>query len=1249
MVDKTTKTRSSSKSQKKGKKDKEKQPSATPEEPKQNLTERFRITFTAITSTLRTMCSCCTTVEPKDYWQPFVREGKRKIESKDTIDVDTLEKERLAGLDRMKTMRSNNAAIIIQSLIRQFLAKVHAKKMWNDAMDAASAYWENYWHMRWLANQNRSLNKNARQKFIANFVNNVFSEGALLYALKSEASTIIQKYYRGYLVRRLKLLNKKPKKWKKRLVTSRFSVDVYRRMWGRSLYEPVGGWPIQETVLEYDMWDHVFKPPKGRQFGIRTKKVIAVPRSQKEKDVLMHDGNAWVGVPISWEEEVQGVLDNKALLDVLTSSKVNADLHSGNTQGLTPQQAQEWRTHTAGISKVLEIMRCRKEYLDLTRENSSHGRDMSPGSPSRSKKPTILQSLLEATPYKDPIIKPPGYIPLNPEELYASLKDTSSKGMGKDKALHHQLNVPKPFNYDEAWLIKSVAEQAKSTKRKKQLELDHPVPPAYVNTLLTYRGEVNEITGEYSTTSVLTGESALSHLLHAEVPGVGGYGKDDPWMQYDTSRNERNYGQLVYVKGSKQPIAAATPIRGARKPLTERHRVSMEVEKMKTATIRENQLLELATRMTSPSGDVGGFTSIPTVATAVLPSDEKEEASLDPHAILLGKDAHRNHVMSSRSQKIMAFSKWSLMQHRYHHAQQAILNWQRTHSNSKGVMPFPSSSRRGGSSQGGGSVGKLGQGNSIASNSILTDPMVSLGVGRNPQKLFKGGDMDKQVYDDKSSRKQNVGSPDKGNRNGVFTGSVAPGSSWTEVTGESGVISGSAEPSPPEQDPTMEAIMGYWTSSPWGIVKQQVAEEVEAKGLQPIMPYEEDMGLKTRAMYKPKPIVVSKARVWAVKPRRHYKLRYSWLPQPLVNRAAIMTYDPPTGIAEEISDKVVPSTSIKLSPVRLRSLPGSPSAAAIYKGADDELSQITGQASNILSESEPQYVHQEVNGKRWTSLVSNQKPIGANSPMGSNSSPSRNKNAVKDFSPPSSPPPLSNDPGYVIKLPSKPGELLKTPSRPKDKSRGSNAQSQSHKNSVSNSTINSVSIGSSNNNSHLNRRLQKHLGKYSRHGNSLGGVYVDSSEEEEDEDDRWMPSAAALNGKGVAVARVSANKDNQLESAAVFSEGNSYSTLPTASQFSNRGVPSSPTRSASSHSPSRPGKNPIADSRKSVFDPEYYATMHAEMQRKKRETLQKLVSNATAPGAATPIAVNASAVIGGNTVVHASQPVVDKLHPYVWL
>lgn len=50
-------------------------------------------------------------------------------------------------------------------------------------------------------------------------------------------------------------------------------MDVLRRVWARSHFEPGGGWPGRQDEVLYDMWEHTDKPPAGRDYGLRTYKV----------------------------------------------------------------------------------------------------------------------------------------------------------------------------------------------------------------------------------------------------------------------------------------------------------------------------------------------------------------------------------------------------------------------------------------------------------------------------------------------------------------------------------------------------------------------------------------------------------------------------------------------------------------------------------------------------------------------------------------------------------------------------------------------------------------------------------------------------------------------------------------------------------------------------------------------------------------------------------------------------------------
>lgn len=52
-------------------------------------------------------------------------------------------------------------------------------------------------------------------------------------------------------------------------------------------------------AVQYDMWEHTDKPPKGNEYGLLTRKLHAAPRSQEELRLLLGDRNAWVGIPVS--------------------------------------------------------------------------------------------------------------------------------------------------------------------------------------------------------------------------------------------------------------------------------------------------------------------------------------------------------------------------------------------------------------------------------------------------------------------------------------------------------------------------------------------------------------------------------------------------------------------------------------------------------------------------------------------------------------------------------------------------------------------------------------------------------------------------------------------------------------------------------------------------------------------------------------------------------------------------------------
>ena len=109
-----------------------------------------------------------------------------------------------------------------------------------------------------------------------------------------------QALYRGYRTRKrynLKRLLRRPK-----LRPTRITSAMARRVWARAEFEPKGGWPgMRTSVLEYDLFEHADRPPSGRDYGVKTYKVVASARSRREEQVLRADGGAWVGLPVHLE------------------------------------------------------------------------------------------------------------------------------------------------------------------------------------------------------------------------------------------------------------------------------------------------------------------------------------------------------------------------------------------------------------------------------------------------------------------------------------------------------------------------------------------------------------------------------------------------------------------------------------------------------------------------------------------------------------------------------------------------------------------------------------------------------------------------------------------------------------------------------------------------------------------------------------------------------------------------------------
>ncbi|CAM9145521.1 unnamed protein product, partial [Sphacelaria rigidula] len=73
---------------------------------------------------------------------------------------------------------------------------------------------------------------------------------------------------------------------------------VKRRVWGRVDFQHTGWRPRYEVENPPLMADHIWTPPRGNTSGVRTLKYILPPRSERERQGLTTDKNAWVGVPV---------------------------------------------------------------------------------------------------------------------------------------------------------------------------------------------------------------------------------------------------------------------------------------------------------------------------------------------------------------------------------------------------------------------------------------------------------------------------------------------------------------------------------------------------------------------------------------------------------------------------------------------------------------------------------------------------------------------------------------------------------------------------------------------------------------------------------------------------------------------------------------------------------------------------------------------------------------------------------------
>lgn len=194
-----------------------------------------------------------------------------------------------------------SAAVKIQAMIRRFLARFARHRQWKIAVKSAEYFALSVQEAKQLKAAGSRQRRIMQELFIKTYVFDVLST-AKLFLIQSAVIVQIQALYRGFRIRKLynfRCLLRKPKPPPTRITT-----EMARRVWARAEFGPKGGWPgMRTSVLEYDMFEHAHRPPSGRDYGVKTFKVLASARNKREEQVLLADKAAWVGLPVHLEPQ----------------------------------------------------------------------------------------------------------------------------------------------------------------------------------------------------------------------------------------------------------------------------------------------------------------------------------------------------------------------------------------------------------------------------------------------------------------------------------------------------------------------------------------------------------------------------------------------------------------------------------------------------------------------------------------------------------------------------------------------------------------------------------------------------------------------------------------------------------------------------------------------------------------------------------------------------------------------------------
>jgi hypothetical protein len=220
-----------------------------------------------------------------------------------------------AALQDAQDEKENAAVFPIQSIVRLYLAKCRFRHRLEDAITAAEDFAgdeETKYANKKKAVLERRAGRVAHEQFTRCYVEDLLAN-TTLYIVQTIAITLLQKNWRGHRVRMRFHLNWVKANAKPKKKPSPYTPIIARRVWARKEYQPLGGWPAQNySIIEYDLYEHADKAPKGRDFGLITRKVLLPAKLQRNKDIVQNDKNSWVGIPVNVEPA--SIIDKRTLL-----------------------------------------------------------------------------------------------------------------------------------------------------------------------------------------------------------------------------------------------------------------------------------------------------------------------------------------------------------------------------------------------------------------------------------------------------------------------------------------------------------------------------------------------------------------------------------------------------------------------------------------------------------------------------------------------------------------------------------------------------------------------------------------------------------------------------------------------------------------------------------------------------------------------------------------------------------------------